>query len=667
MADESSRILEWLLRSTAFLTVAWLIVWSLLRVFRLHSVRWQTLGWFSVLIQAALFIPAGIEIPVSVPVAGGTSVSGPRVTNSPDTTRYARQTPDAFCDSDFKFEISNSDDPIRATNISRGVVSVLPSIVILLAGVWLIGLFANIGHMLWSYARFLRRLPPAGECPDSWAFAWSAVQNSSNSERHTIRMHVTDELGPAIFWMPGGCRLLIPRDRWAPLSDAQRECVMRHEFAHWQRGDLWRMVVFRAIASLQWFNPLAWSAVRRLEECAEWACDDFARSSHESESPDYVRALLEFSIVPNCVPSPVPSASGHSLVRRAQRILTPAPRKDSKMKKLTLAVITTAVIAAHAVTFKLVAEEPEKPVVAQAPVPAGDDQKPTTVTTPVEQSVVVLPAPNAVEAATPGATVPQEVFNGVSIDVPAVGTITAGDATISFTKGVTITSVLPSASASHVKDSGAAILQELQAGEAPESDEARAERIRSQGGTREAVIDMAHVFENDPEYQRLRTEMVREVEAADAKYKAEAKQLAIAGKPPEALSGEEAKALQLELLKRRTQFELEIKMVREKMAHNESEMILTTYRRIRKAIAAHAKENGIQIVRRASMQSEQERQLNSGDPMAVRQAMSNEVVYVADDTLDITEEVIARLKAESAPKANVSPDPAVNNTEPVLN
>ena len=337
------------------------------------------------------------------------------------------------------------------------------------------------------------------------------------------------------------------------------------------------------------------------------------------------------------------------------------------MKKLTLAVITTAVIAAHAVKFKLVAEEPEKPVVAQAPIPASDDQKPTTVTTPVKQSVVVLPAPNAVEAATPGATVPQEVFNGVSINVPVVGTITATDATISFTKGVTITSVLPSASASQVKDSGAAILQELQAGEAPESDEARAERIRSQGGTREAVIDMAHVFENDPEYQRLRTEMVREVEAADAKYKAEAKQLAIAGKPPEALSGEEAKALQLELLKRRTQFELEIKMVREKMAHNESEMILTTYRRIRKAIAAHAKENGIQIVRRASMQSEQERQLNSGDPMAVRQAMSNEVVYVADDTLDITEEVIARLKAESAPKANVSPDPAVNNTEPVLN
>ncbi len=66
-------------------------------------------------------------------------------------------------------------------------------------------------------------------------------------------------------------------------------------------------------------------------------------------------------------------------------------------------------------------------------------------------------------------------------------------------------------------------------------------------------------------------------------------------------------------------------------------MILTVYRRIRKAIAAHAKENGIHIVRRASMQSEQERQLNSGDPMAVRQAMSNEVVYAADDTLDITE------------------------------
>ena len=696
MADESSRILEWLLRSTVFLTVAWLIVWSLLRVFRLHSVRWQTLAWFSVLIQAGLIIPAGIEIPVSVPLAGLTPVSDNSPPDSLASTDVLWSYSDpklelTRSDANFKFEISNSDGPIsvdpvpaaitsRNATTSRDAVTSRPSVAMLLVGVWLTGVIVSIGWMFLSYARFLRRLPSAGECPDSWAVAWSAVQDSSNSERPTIRMHVTEELGPAIFWMPGGCRLLIPRDRWAPLSNAQRECVMRHEFAHWQRGDLWRMVVFRFIASLQWFNPLAWSAVRRLEECSEWACDDFARSSHEADSPDYVRALLEFSIVPNCVPSPVPSASGHSLVQRARRILTPAPRKDSKMKKLTLAMITTAVIAAHAVTFKLVAEEPEKPVVVQAPVPGGDDQKPTTDTTSgyraanqssaaLSQQAVVDPGVLNIVPVTSDETVPVPPGNpnGVSIDVPAVGTITASDATISFTKGITITGVLPSTSVPSVKDSGAAILQELQAGEAPESDEARAERLRAQGGTREAVIDMAHVFKSDPEFERLRTEMLREVEIADAKLKLKATQLTIAGKPPEALTDEEAKALQSELMKRRAQLELEIKLTRDRMATRESEMILTVYRRIRKAIAAHAKENGIQIVRRASMQSEQERQLNSGDPLAVRQAMSNEVVYVADDTLDITEKVIARLKAESAPKANVTPDPAVNNTGPVLN
>ena len=350
------------------------------------------------------------------------------------------------------------------------------------------------------------------------------------------------------------------------------------------------------------------------------------------------------------------------------------------MKKLTLAVITAAVIAAHAVTFKLVAEEPEKPVVAQEPVPAGDDRKPTTDTTSgyraanqssaaLSQQAVVDPQSLNLVAAPSDETfpVPQGHPNGVSIDVPAVGTITAGDATISFTKGITITGVLPSSSVPPVKDSGAAILQELQAGEAQESDEARFERLRAQAGTREAVIDMAHVFKNDPEFERLRTEMLREVELADAKFKLEATQLTIAGKPPEALGGDEAKALQSEVMKRRAQLELEIKMFRERMVQKESETFVIIYRRIRKAIAAHAKENGIHIVRRASMQSEQERQLNSGDPTAIRQALNFEVVYVADDTLDITEEVIARLKAESAPKANVTPDPAVNNTVPSLN
>jgi beta-lactamase regulating signal transducer with metallopeptidase domain/Skp family chaperone for outer membrane proteins len=695
MVDVLTHLLPWLLRTTVFLTVAWIIVWSLLRFFKLHSVRWQSLAWFAVLVQAVLVVPIGIEIPVRVAL----DIPAERKYHD-DTTSFAYSNagfvPSELASGtmnpqvampDFKFEISDSVGSTSSVphlqNEPAGKITV-PQI---LAGIWLTGVLVSVGWMFVSYALFLRRLATAEDCPSDWIAAWSTIQKSSNSVRHSIPVHVTGELGPAIFWRPGGCQLLIPRKRWSGLTDLQRECVMRHEFAHWQRGDLWRMVVFRLIASLQWFNPLAWSAVRRLEECAEWACDDFAQASHEADSPDYVRALLEFSIVPNCVPSPVPSASGHSLVRRARRLLSPAPRKDSTMKKLTLALITSAVIAAPAVTFKLVAEEPTKPAAQTSITQPSADEKPTTESTttaipPGAQSPATSPAQTDVNApvlnvvtSEDSVALPPSVSEGISINVPALGPVPTlrDDQHISLTTGVTITrmpgvggpgpGVLASTSTTQVKDVGAAIISELQTVDAPESAEARVQRLRAQGGTREAVIDMAHVFKNDPEFARMVTDMKRELELADAKLKLEAAHLAVAGKPPEVLTSEEAKNLQLELSKRRAELEVEIKMSRDRLVSKESEMYLAVYRRVRKAIAEHAQENGIHIVRRASMQSEQERQMNSGDPKTILQALNNEVVYVADDTLDITEEVIARLKSQSATAANPTPPAAADSVK----
>ncbi len=198
-------------------------------------------------------------------------------------------------------------------------------------------------------------------------------------------------------------------------------------------------------------------------------------------------------------------------------------------------MITTVAIAAHAVTFKLVAEEPEKPVVVQAPVPGGDDQKPTTDTTSgyraanqssaaLSQQAVVDPGVLNIVPVTSDETafpfhpeIPMEfrLMSRPSVRLrPAMPRFRLRRASRSqeFSSSTSVPSV---------KDSARRFCRSCRQERAPESDEARAERLRAQGGTREAVIDMAHVFKSDPEFERLRTEMLREVEIADAKAEAE--------------------------------------------------------------------------------------------------------------------------------------------------
>jgi beta-lactamase regulating signal transducer with metallopeptidase domain len=86
----------------------------------------------------------------------------------------------------------------------------------------------------------------------------------------------TDDTGPALVRSLTGYRLLFPQLLWDELSPEHREGVLRHELSHYLSGDVWTSELARLLATLQWFNPIAWVALRKLEEATEWRCDDFA-------------------------------------------------------------------------------------------------------------------------------------------------------------------------------------------------------------------------------------------------------------------------------------------------------------------------------------------------------------------------------------------------------
>ena len=116
-------------------------------------------------------------------------------------------------------------------------------------------------------------------------------------------MRVTVRIGPVLCRLPWGYQLLVPGPLWERLDPAGRLSILRHELAHAERGDVWKSLGVRLLALPHWFNPLAWWAVRRFDEAAEWACDQAVCGASRQARPEYAKALVvmgETAAAPAC-------------------------------------------------------------------------------------------------------------------------------------------------------------------------------------------------------------------------------------------------------------------------------------------------------------------------------------------------------------------------------
>ena len=203
-----------------------------------------------------------------------------------------------------------------------------------------------------------------------WLQEWDSVCKELKIRRRPI-IGFSKTIGPGL--CPGilRSRLVIPVVLWQSLDTAQRETVLRHEAAHLVRRDLWRSFLIRLLALPHWFNPCAWLAVRRFDEAAEWACDEFALLRDQQTRFDFAALLVELATGSQ----PRPVVLGQQLVRRnslnerVQRLVREQPdSKDSRFKRLAFLAIPFSLVAASIVEVNLVAQ----PTPATATVKVGD-------------------------------------------------------------------------------------------------------------------------------------------------------------------------------------------------------------------------------------------------------------------------------------------------------
>jgi WD40 repeat protein/beta-lactamase regulating signal transducer with metallopeptidase domain len=215
---------------------------------------------------------------------------------------------------------------------------------------WLVGVVSIFGVAVLRYECFARRLDLPCNTAPAWRDEWHHVLDE-RSIRTVIPLVVSRDAGPALCRLPGGYRLVVPESLWSGLAPTERTAILRHELAHFQRGDLWTTLLVRCFALVQWFNPLAWWAVSRFEAQCEFICD---QSSARHDPAAFAEILIRLGSARPARIASVHAVQGGGLFERVQRLLTRSsqPRLWKCALPVALAIVA---LGASAVRLEAVA------------------------------------------------------------------------------------------------------------------------------------------------------------------------------------------------------------------------------------------------------------------------------------------------------------------------
>ena len=146
----------------------------------------------------------------------------------------------------------------------------------LAVGLWTLGAAALLALLTWRQRRFSGRLQRSGA-------QWIAPAGES----------------PALLGL-WRSRLVLPQDFEQRFSPREQALILDHEAVHARRHDnVWNLLA-AGLLVLQWFNPLAWWALRRMRQDQELACDaavlNRQTTTDSGEEPlvkTYINALLK--------------------------------------------------------------------------------------------------------------------------------------------------------------------------------------------------------------------------------------------------------------------------------------------------------------------------------------------------------------------------------------
>ena len=209
---------------------------------------------------------------------------------------------------------------------------------------WAAGAAAAFARMLAAFIAMWRVQRAARPFPDD-GLARALAQ--ALGIRHPVRVLESRPGGmPMTFGLLRPAVFLPPEA--AGWSDERRRIVLLHELAHVRRGDVATHLLARTALSLNWWNPLAWSAWREFLKERERATDDLVLNAGARAS-DYAGHLLEVARTMQSAPATawaaVAMARRSQLEGRLLAILDSGVKRHAPGRMAALAATLLAVAA----------------------------------------------------------------------------------------------------------------------------------------------------------------------------------------------------------------------------------------------------------------------------------------------------------------------------------
>lgn len=199
----------------------------------------------------------------------------------------------------------------------------------IVSAVWLVGAVVLFATYAVRHALFCRRLRAEGSC--------AGVVDG-------VRVIAADVAGPLAF---GVFRrtIAVPRGFERDFSPAERALALAHERAHHRHGDLIANWVSLVVLAAQWWNPVAWVAIRAFRADQEFAADAAVRDTAPNAVGIYAQVLAKAAGVgalPACNLNPRATLKGRLMILA----VVPVTARRRAFGAVVVAVFGTATLAA---------------------------------------------------------------------------------------------------------------------------------------------------------------------------------------------------------------------------------------------------------------------------------------------------------------------------------
>ncbi len=393
-----------LVRISVILAVSGIIAWCVLRITHCRSARLHRVVWGIVLLQGVLWVRVPLELPVLAPEPSATETMmqvvdnangdhdimspAPSVKNRPVTA--AEPSPNfwqhaTLVENVEKTEVSATTAPVTPQNIVP--VEATPKIAMrfetVLLAVWVAGMCVVLLMRAVCVVRVLVQLRNAVPASNHDLTEWQAILHDAGLRPNKIRILITERLGPAMIWLPTGYCVLVPRSLWEESDDAVRRGILRHELSHYTHRDGIKSTLAFLIAAMHWFNPMAWFALKRFGDAAEWRCDREAYGDEPDAVVAFAESMLALHKTADRYVAFLPAFKNRDLTVRIRKLQEhQTGKRESIMKKLLITGFAALLLCVGALKVTLVAKpamEETQPSQKEAKVIAEEKQNQGTL------------------------------------------------------------------------------------------------------------------------------------------------------------------------------------------------------------------------------------------------------------------------------------------------